>query len=1690
MKKNIKRTVSMLLVLCSLLSLLPMTVIATGQESVPEKIVYDFVVKDTDLVDTNNKSLGNGILTVGPVKNAIDAYYAAGTLNWKFAANNYSLLQTATNTVADCSFFGGSSYPWQGLRTGVNIKDGDANTYPAGYWVAMTIKIPAANTYNLTLNYQTRSDGAKVGEVFLLEGAQTDAAAIDAALIAQNRQLSIDFSAGGTLENLSATAADVTLAAGEYTVVFRATEMKEKATCAYLFLNNLTLEVPKVEPPKILQVKELEYNFSLNTTNLTYGDNKSFAGATMNGNATKAIENYYREDKIFWKHAGNNMEALKTESNEVYTVSYFGGASYPWSGLRLGVNIKDAGTSAYPAGYWEAFTIASPGKGKYQLTLDYQTRSGATPKGEVYLIKGTFKKSADIEAAMTEANLLKTIKFKSNIGDMTDKQVNLGLHDLEQGEYTLVFKAVEGENSGSYIYINKLTAEHESILPPPGPKEVTYDFAVTHRDNGIYDATEVSWEGYKADLAQRYEKGELTWKPEQKAATLTYDVSFKRNGAMTSYSNADDWFAVRCKTPGTGIYTLTMNHSASSNGALGAVYILPGDTENIEAAMDHSNRVKKVAFYNESGDANVKDGSVTTLGTWEFGTEEEFILVFEAYDNSPFSNYAYLWISQVIAKEGDYVEDTSDSRQINSIVVNENAVKTYETCQYGTTAVVNGQDYLFVPIEGKKLVIYNMDDMVKVNTIRTPFPICRGITTDKDGIIWLVGDKPVVFRYDPVTEVSSVTRNFGAQIPHCYGGFSCTTDDEGNLYMGTYQEAHIVKYIPSTDTFVNIGQFNDDAMFSCGVIIKDNYLYVGITGDRNGDGLRTTEMLKIDLTTNECVDRLDITQQVGPDEVMVRGTGIGGDTLFVGGIQMDAFIAIDLSGEKMQLKQYEGFRKQISYCGTEEYNGKIYFTTGDYGLCEYDIASDTITPLKMETAVYGLRCAAHSLITLDDPLYPGKTIVTYRSEGIILYNPQSKQANYIVDMLDEENDGSGMNIISMANGLPGTNEIYLGAFNTRNCTAIDLRDGSYKHEFEAIGAQTDVMLWYEGVLYTGNYTNGALVRINTENKDRNVVLLSMNNDTYEQNRVHALAAGDGFLFGGTMPRTDTYDGCLAVVKLDTLDYWVERNIVDGCSVTGLAYANGLVFGSTSYSGGTGTDGPKNDTISAKIFVYDPITRKKVGELDPRDYFSGLPQQVPYIDAIAVDPDYTNNGRVWAMVSETLFCFTFNKDTGKFDVTEVLSYSLTDFPGNNNRYARATQILFKNGWLYVAMGNKGGLHKVNLSNFEDHARLNCVTPRCFLIAEDGNIYYSIGDAELHMYPLDVTEEDWQAAEAVDAKIKAIGAVSLQSEAAIDSARQAYDALSLKHKALIQNYDILQIAETDLLEAKIDAIGTVNKDSKALIDSLQATYNALPAKEQKYVKNYSELVKARKAAQAIEDTEKAAAVQKLVDGLASLGEITLEKEPQVVAVREAYDALSFIQKSMVNIDRLVAAEAKIKALRQEKIDYLKQLIAGIGEVTLEDEAAITEALALWDWLHLNEREQIDYVTLNAASRALTPLQKEAAAAVDALILAIGDSIDHSSKDAIEAARKAYDALTPGAKQYVQNLELLTGAEALYAELGMNPTTLIIIVAVAGGVLLAAAAVIVVLVLKKKKAAAGEETPSGVEAEAEEVPVDPEV
>ena len=120
------------------------------------------------------------------------------------------------------------------------------------------------------------------------------------------------------------------------------------------------------------------------------------------------------------------------------------------------------------------------------------------------------------------------------------------------------------------------------------------------------------------------------------------------------------------------------------------------------------------------------------------------------------------------------------------------------------------------------------------------------------------------------------------------------------------------------------------------------------------------------------------------------------------------------------------------------------------------------------------------------------------------------------------------------------------------------------------------------------------------------------------------------------------------------------------------------------------------------------------------------------------------------------------------------------------------------------------------------------------------YATLTAAETTYAKLVQDKADQDAADAVIAKIDAIGTVTLDSKSAIDEARAAYDKLTAAQQAKVSNYATLTAAETtyaklvqdktdqdaaDAVIAKINAIGTVTLKSKKAIDAARKAYDGL-------------------------------------------------------------------------------------------------------------------------------------------------------------------------------------------------------------------------------------------------------------------------
>lgn len=969
-----------------------------------------------------------------------------------------------------------------------------------------------------------------------------------------------------------------------------------------------------------------------------------------------------------------------------------------------------------------------------------------------------------------------------------------------------------------------------SMVPPyaaaAAASVTTYDLNLV--ENGLVKSA-ATIDTAKTIIENRYETALWKWEASSETSIKFY------NGGMTAMGNASNWMAIRIQSPGTGLYTLGLDYAASPHNGTVAVYVLPGTVTDIAAALKPENRVGKLNIWeeNQSGVADYKTNYTACdgyVGTCQLTADEEYVVVFEAVEPSPYyASRSYMCFSKLTLTQGDVFAEQELDPIVSSVVAAPGPVTLLEGCFYGTTVQVNGKDYLFEPVEGGKLLAFDMDSFTRKYEVDLPFLTARGITADNSGNLWFCGDSKVLYRYDPVTHIGETLKSFEDVDPGVTTGFDMVYAD-GCVYFGTNPTGSIIKYDIDADTYERL--YTNGGSYTNSLVYKDGYLYATVYDVRD-KAQENWKAIRINLADTSDVVQVDISHKM-PAGQMIFDAGLAGDLLLIGGGQYQTeFVAIDIN--TMQLVDL-GISGGIFCSVTEEVDGKVYFVLNNgpqgAGLYALDVQSRTLTSRLISTN-RGLRCADHSIIQVEDENYPGNNIAVYATATgePMLYNLELNKIKRGLELI--ENYGTATHIRSLTNGAAGSGDIYIGAFNVSNCAAYNT--GSNTFTKFATSGQTDAMCYYEGKLYAGNYPDGTIVQVDLEDSKNNKVLLKLNDDVYDQARIHTLTAGDGKLFAGSTPDKGLYGGCLAWVDLETGETYVERNVVQDQTVNCIVYHDGLIYGTTSIYGGTSTT--KRSDLSAKLFVYDVAAKQKLAEFDLREYLSGFTGNIDYISGIAADPDVAENDRFWGLVSETLFTFTYDKQAEVLTVTEELSYKKDSYETGGGRTWFPKPFCFDGkGNLYLSFEANGGTRRINVNDTSDNTRLTMPNVLYYTLGEDGNLYYGISET-LYAYPLEVSAADWEAPAALDQQIRAIGTpVTLEDAPAIREACAAYDKLDLAHKALVQYADALKSAEAELLDLQIQALAqTAAHTYKTQVLALYEQYGSLTDAQKRAVKN---------------------------------------------------------------------------------------------------------------------------------------------------------------------------------------------------------------------------------------------------------------
>ena len=333
------------------------------------------------------------------------------------------------------------------------------------------------------------------------------------------------------------------------------------------------------------------------------------------------------------------------------------------------------------------------------------------------------------------------------------------------------------------------------------------------------------------------------------------------------------------------------------------------------------------------------------------------------------------------------------------------------------------------------------------------------------------------------------------------------------------------------------------------------------------------------------------------------------------------------------------------------------------------------------------------------------------------------------------------------------------------------------------------------------------------------------------------------------------------------------------------------------------------------------------------------------------------------------------------------------------------------------------------------------------------------AEEQLATLKKEKADKEAAEAVIAQIDALPTaenVTLEHQEAVDAARDAYSKLTDDQKKLIskETTDKLESAEkkiAQLLEEKaadlvLEEINALpSKDNLTLDDEValagaEAHYNALSDAQKEYLNGKApesvaklgelrtQLEKLKKDAA---DKAAADAVTEKLNALPSEEDVMFQDEAVLKQAREAYEQLDDTQKALVSneaYDKLEKAEKKLEALKAEVEAVTKQIqeLPAVGDLTLEDEEKVALARSAYDALNADQKRQLTESgvldTLLTAENQISLLEreKEEAEKVAQQINSLPEVKDLklADKTAVEAARKAYDALSDNQKAMIED------------------------------------------------------------------------
>ncbi|TCZ75071.1 hypothetical protein E0485_18965 [Paenibacillus albiflavus] len=554
----------------------------------------------------------------------------------------------------------------------------------------------------------------------------------------------------------------------------------------------------------------------------------------------------------------------------------------------------------------------------------------------------------------------------------------------------------------------------------------------------------------------------------------------------------------------------------------------------------------------------------------------------------------------------------------------------------GVVGKENGQPIYYTTVNAE-LALFQVVD-IKTNTLLYSLPM-QGVqqvwahAIAPDGTVYIGGirtsgqTRGILWSYSPTTHKLT---EIGEPIAGEKSIWSLTTDDQGNVYGGTFQAGKVFKYDPVTKSFTDYGSMVAGQEYVRSIAYHDGYIYagtgtvgdvikLGVTestkGYKQSIGAKVPELLKVD-SAAQVPFAYDMA--VVGDYLFVKFQGGDHYTLLFYDLKNQVWLDHVVGKDTANGGTGVGV---FSFAQLASRDNKVYIPANGH-LTELDLTTFKATPLIK----YGTSLRGAGWVEFDDlEGFKGQSLVSMKANGdIAIFNIADKKVHNNLSVLQ----GAPNPIHNIEVGPDGN--LYMTAYPAGLGAIYNPRTGK---RINMVAEQAEGMIAYGKDMYLGLYPGGHIYKIDTTlSTPVPTPVFTIGED---QDRPYIMKTMEDRIMIGTIPGYGQLGGALTIYDPATGQYEVHRNVVNNQSIVGLAYKDGYIYGSTTIHGGLGITATEK---SAKMFVWDVANKRKVTEftLD----IPGLSNPA-MISGLSVGPD----GNIWGGVNGTLF----QMDPNNYDI---------------------------------------------------------------------------------------------------------------------------------------------------------------------------------------------------------------------------------------------------------------------------------------------------------------------------------------------------------------------------------------------------------------------------------------------------------